>query len=198
MSFISREITQELIHLVQSYPVVTVLGPRQSGKTTLVRELFQNKPYVSLENPDLRSFAEQDPRGFFANYPDGAVLDEIQRAPWLLSYIQGIVDESNQKGVFILTGSHQHELHQSITQSLAGRTAIIKLLPFCLTELPDEFQHKEIDYYLFHGMYPRIYNDNLSPSSFYGSYLQTYLESAYSGDLDHSFRSIVITDSDSS
>ena len=176
MSFISRDMTKELLDLAASYPVVTVLGPRQSGKTTLVRHLFQSKPYVSLENPDLRYFAEDDPRGFLQQYPEGAIFDEIQRASWLLSYIQEIVDESKNKGMYILTGSHQHELHQSISQSLAGRTGIIKLLPFCLSELPKEYQNQDIEYYLFNGMYPRIYNDKLKPNSFYSSYLQTYVE----------------------
>jgi uncharacterized protein len=176
MTFVARDISREITHLAASYPVVTVLGPRQSGKTTLVRKLFFQKPYISLEDPDVRSFAESDPRGFLGNYSEGAVFDEIQRAPFLLSYLQTIVDNSDQKGLFILTGSHQHELHQSISQSLAGRTAVVRLLPFCLSELPEKFQNKEIEFYLFHGMYPRVYNDSLQPTTFYNSYMQTYVE----------------------
>lgn len=176
MQFIRREIERELLSMARAYPTVTVLGPRQSGKTTLVRALFADKPYVSLENPDEREFASQDPRSFFATYPQGAILDEIQRLPQLLSYIQGIVDARQDKGLFILTGSHQHELHQSISQSLAGRTSILKLYPFCLTELPQAFQKKELDYYIHQGMYPRVYDDQLDPTKFYRNYLQTYIE----------------------
>jgi predicted AAA+ superfamily ATPase len=176
MHFLARDLQQELMSMAQDYPIVTLIGPRQSGKTTLVRHLFQHKPYVSLENPDDRSFAEQDPRGFLDAYPHGAVLDEIQRLPILLSYLQGIVDNQHTKGLFILTGSHQHELHQSISQSLAGRTALLTLLPLCLAELPVEHQHHDLDYYLYHGMYPRVVQDNLEPSKYYRNYLKTYVE----------------------
>lgn len=176
MTILSRDISEELLSLARQYPVVTLLGPRQSGKTTLVRRLFQHKPYVSLENPDDRYFAETDPRAFLENYPDGAILDEIQRLPILLSYIQGIVDDKKTKGQFILTGSHQHQLHQSVSQSLAGRTAILTLLPFCISELPLERQQLTLNDYLYQGMYPRIYDDALNPTTFYRSYLQTYVE----------------------
>lgn len=176
MSMLNRDISAELLEMANQYPVVTLLGPRQSGKTTLVKQLFKDMPYVSLENPDDRSFAEFDPRAFLENYPNGVILDEIQRLPILLSYIQGIVDQRKKKGIFILTGSHQHQLHQSVSQSLAGRTAILKLLPFCLSELPVNHQHQALDYYLYHGMYPRIYDDSLNPTKFYRSYLQTYVE----------------------
>lgn len=176
MNFLPRDIQNEMLAMAKAYPIVTVLGPRQSGKTTIARHLFNQKPYVSLENPDDRRFAEFDPRAFLENFPDGAVLDEIQRLPILLSYLQGIVDEQQQKGLFILTGSHQHELHQSVSQSLAGRTAILTLLPLCLSELPPEHQNQSIDYYLYQGMYPAIYHDKLNPTKFYRNYLQTYVE----------------------
>ena len=176
MTILARDMSKEVLDLATQYPVVTVLGPRQSGKTTLVRQLFKNKPYVSLENPDDRYFAESDPRSFLENYPDGVILDEIQRLPVLLSYIQGIVDEKQTKGLFILTGSHQHQLHLSVSQSLAGRTALLTLLPFCISELPVHLQNLSLDAYLYQGMYPRIYNDNLNPTKFYRSYLQTYVE----------------------
>ena len=176
MNFLNRDIQQEMLDMAKAYPIVTVLGPRQSGKTTLVRHLFKHKPYVSLENPDDRSFAEQDPKAFLDSYPKGAILDEIQRLPLLLSYLQGIVDENPTKGLFILTGSHQHELHHSVSQSLAGRTALLTLLPFCLSELPVSLQHQELDYYLYQGLYPRIYHDHLNPTKFYRNYLQTYIE----------------------
>ena len=176
MDFLVRDMQKEMLDMANAYPIVTVLGPRQSGKTTLVRRLFSHKPYVSLENPDDRDFAEQDPRGFLESYPEGAILDEIQRLPLLLSYLQGIVDDKPTKGRFILTGSHQHELHESVSQSLAGRTAILTLLPLCLSELPVEFQSQDLDYYVYHGMYPRIHSDQLAPTKFYRNYLQTYIE----------------------
>src|SRR3989338_4882738 len=134
MSIQPRMIQPLIQRLATSYPVLTLLGPRQSGKTTLVKEVFANKPYVSLENPAMRQFAQDDPLSFLAQYPDGAVLDEVQRAPWLLSYIQGIVDDNQKKSMFILTGSHQQSLHESISQSLAGRTVMLKLLPYSLQE----------------------------------------------------------------
>lgn len=176
MNFINRDIKKELLAMAKSYPVVTLIGPRQSGKTTLVQTLFPKKDYISLENPDDRNFAELDPRGFFDNFPKGAVIDEIQRVPQLLSYIQGIVDKNQMKGQFILTGSHQLSLHQSITQSLAGRTAILTLLPLCISELPAVLQNASLDHLLYHGMYPRVYADNLEPTKFYRNYLQTYVE----------------------
>lgn len=177
MIFFERDIEREVIAMADDYPIVTVLGPRQSGKTTLVRHVFNTKPYVSLENPDDRAFAEQDPKGFLENYPEGAILDEIQRLPLLLSYLQGIVDEHpSKKGLFILTGSHQKELHQSVSQSLAGRTALLTLLPLCLSELPKLEQEKQLDDYLYQGMYPRVYQDKLNPTKYYRNYLQTYVE----------------------
>src|SRR5690606_39617273 len=114
---------------------VAVIGPRQSGKTTLVRSLFKDKPYVSLEDPDTRQYALEDPRGFLANYPNGAILDEAQRTPNLFSYLQGILDERNRMGEFIITGSNNFLLQQNITQSLAGRVAYLQLLPLALQEL---------------------------------------------------------------
>ena len=120
---IHRDMTSELIEAASEYPVVTIFGPRQSGKTTLVRMTFPHKPYRSLEDPDVRLAADKDPRGFFAELPEGGILDEIHRLPKLLSYIQGITDSKKKKGMYILTGSHQPELHQAVSQSLAGRFA---------------------------------------------------------------------------
>lgn len=174
MHILSRDLAAELATMAASYPIVTILGPRQSGKTTLAKTLFPNKPYVSLENPDERSFADIDPRAFLERFPDGAILDEIQRLPKLLSYIQGIVDNQEKKGMFIMTGSHQLALHESISQSLAGRTAILKLLPLSLAELPE--LGFSIDEYLLHGMYPRVYKDAINPTKFYRDYVQTYVE----------------------
>jgi uncharacterized protein len=173
---VAREMSLELRKMAVKYPVVTVLGPRQSGKSTLVRREFPDKPYVSLEDLDERGFAESDPRGFLERFVYGAVLDEIQRAPQLLSYIQGIVDERDEKGFFILTGSHQLELHESVTQLLAGRTAILKLLPLSIAELRQSQLAFSLDNYIYHGMYPRIYKDEINSTKFYRDYVQTYVE----------------------
>ncbi|HEX4839730.1 MAG TPA: AAA family ATPase, partial [Rhabdochlamydiaceae bacterium] len=167
---IHREILEELQELVRSYPVVTIIGPRQSGKTTLVKFAFPNKPYVNLENPDIRNLAEIDPRSFLEQYPNGAILDEIQRVPILLSYIQTIVDETDQKGMFILTGSHQLELHEAISQSLAGRTALLSLLPLSLNELTAAGFNPSLNELLIKGGYPRIYQDKLDPTKAYRNY----------------------------
>jgi len=176
MKLIHRNATVEVLNMANSYPVVTVLGPRQSGKTTLVKSLFPTKPYVSLEDLDEQAFIENDPRAFLEKYPDGVILDEIQRQPQLLSYIQGIVDKEPTKGKYILTGSHQLALHQAISQSLAGRTAILKLLPLSIHELSQTTPIKSLDYYIYHGMYPRIYHDNINPTKYYRDYTQTYIE----------------------
>ena len=171
-----RQVAKELESLSKSYPVVTVIGPRQSGKTTLVKLVFPQKPYVSLEDLDIRNLAQTDPRSFLEQYPHGAIVDEIQRVPALLSYIQTIVDAKDCKGFFILTGSHQLELNQAITQSLAGRTALLTLLPLSLDELAQakiEFSLNEV---LLKGGYPRIYKDNLDPTKAYRNYFQTYVE----------------------
>lgn len=171
-----REIEPELLELANGYPIVTVIGPRQSGKTTLVRHVFPEKPYANLEDPDTRILADSDPRGFLDRYPNGAILDEIQRLPKLLSYIQAIVDEKDQKGLFILAGNHQLELYQAITQSLAGRTALLTLLPMSLDELAKAGINLSLDEALIKGGYPRIYKDNLNPTKAYRNYFQTYVE----------------------
>ncbi|QTR52783.1 AAA family ATPase [Thiothrix unzii] len=132
---IKRSIVPELLESSREYPVVTVFGPRQSGKTVLTQQCFPDKPYYLLEDPDTRLAAETDPRGFLGQMPNGAILDEIQRLPLLLSYIQGIVDKTQQPGMFILTGSHQPDLHMAVSQSLAGRTALLTLLPLAREEL---------------------------------------------------------------
>ncbi|MEI8365198.1 MAG: ATP-binding protein [Parachlamydiaceae bacterium] len=171
-----REIESEIKDLAQGYPVITVLGPRQSGKTTLVRQVFPHKPYANLEDVDTRNLAQDDPRGFLMRYPEGAILDEIQRVPALLSYIQTIVDEQDKKGFFILTGSHQMELHQAISQSLAGRTALLTLLPMSMQELTMSHINFSLNSLLINGGYPRIYKDSLDPTKAYRNYFQTYVE----------------------
>lgn len=171
-----RLLATELEALALQYPIVTILGPRQSGKTTLVRLVFANKPYVNLEALDIQEMAKADPRGFLNQYPDGAILDEIQQAPFLLSYIQVLVDENPKKGLFILTGSHQMELHEAISQSLAGRTALLQLLPMSLAECAEAHIEMSLDEALLKGGYPRIFKDQLDPTKAYRNYFQTYVE----------------------
>src|SRR3989344_1922918 len=140
-----RSLTSYLQRLATKYPVITLLGPRQSGKTTLVRATFPKKPYVNMEDADNRALATLDPKSFLQNYPKGAILDEVQRTPHLLSSIQVIVDEADQKGMFILTGSHQAELHSAVAQSLAGRTSLLRLLPLSVAELKDGGVHDSVE-----------------------------------------------------
>ncbi len=176
MKLVVRTAAGPLLRLASQYPVVTITGPRQSGKTTLCRQVFPDKAYVNLENPDTRRFAQDDPRGFLAGLPDGAILDEIQRTPELLSYIQPLIDDDHRRGLFILTGSQQFAVTNSINQSLAGRTALLKLLPFSMEELHAEQGHYPIDLLLLTGFYPRIWHDALDPSSALAAYLETYVE----------------------
>ena len=172
-----RALTKKLASSVQKYPIVSVIGPRQSGKTTLVKLTFPNKPYVSLEDPDMREYATTDPRGFLSDYPGGAILDEIQRVPQLFSYLQTIVDSNNKTGMFVLTGSHHFLLQENISQTLAGRTAILKLLPLSLAELQEiPFTYNNYEEYLFKGFYPRIYHKKINPRDWYLNYIQTYVE----------------------
>ncbi len=173
---IERTLAKKLIALAQKFPVVTLTGPRQSGKTTLVKALFPALPYVSLEEPDLRQFAYTDPRGFLSNFKQGAVLDEVQRTPDLLSYIQTIVD--NDPGVhFILTGSSNLLLMEKIGQTLAGRSAVLHLLPLSLQELRDSGHvFERYEQAIYTGQYPRIYDKEIAPTDFYPSYIQTYVE----------------------
>ncbi|MGE3954413.1 MAG: ATP-binding protein [Parachlamydiales bacterium] len=171
-----REIEAELEELAKGYPVITVTGPRQSGKTTLVKQVFPDKPYVNLEDPEALAVAVNDPRAFLRRFPKGAILDEIQQAPRLLSYIQVIVDEAGQMGMFILTGSHQLRLHESVTQSLAGRTALLFLLPLSLSELTQSGIELSLDEALYTGGYPGIYSRRLTPTRTYRNYFQTYIQ----------------------
>jgi len=176
--YIDRDIGKLLKKYATQYPVVTVTGPRQSGKTTLCRHTFPNRKYVSLEDLDNREYANSDPRGFLSEYSNGVIIDEVQRVPDLLSYIQGIVDEKNIKGEFILTGSSQLELTKSVSQSLAGRTILLKLLPFSYTEIygKTKFMPSSLDEVLYNGFYPRIYVDKLDATEALSSYISTYIE----------------------
>ena len=176
--YINRDAGILLKRYSEQYPVVTITGPRQSGKTTLCRHIFPDKKYVSLEDLDNRAYADSDPRAFLAEYSNGVIIDEIQRVPDLLSYIQTAVDENNMKGEFILTGSSQLELTNNISQSLAGRTALLKLLPFSYTEIYNKKTSTQVllDEILFNGFYPRIYADKLNPSEALSAYISTYIE----------------------
>lgn len=174
---IPREAEPVVRRLAEGYPVVAITGPRQSGKTTLVRTLFADRPYVSLEDLDELDFATRDPRGFLSRYPDGAVLDEVQRAPSLFSYLQTRVDEDRRLGRFILTGSQQFGLLSGITQTLAGRVALVPLLPFTLGELQSADEAPgSLEDLLFSGLYPPVYDRQLDPVIWYGNYVQTYIE----------------------
>jgi uncharacterized protein len=190
---IPRTLAIKFKQAIEHYPVVTLTGPRQSGKTTLARTELPHYEYVSLELPEHRSFALKDPRGFLGQFKKPVILDEAQRAPDLFSYIQTLVDEHNQPGQYILTGSQNFLLLQSITQSLAGRCAILHLLPFSLSELLqrdaislDHLGQKtpesrrldagDLIETLFKGFYPRIHDKKLSPQDWLGNYYQTYLE----------------------
>lgn len=160
------------------FPVIAIIGPRQSGKTTLVKHYFKNHAYLNLENPELRAFALEDPNRFLNEYENGhgIIIDEFQYAPQLLSYIQIIADEKKRLGYFVLTGSQNFLVNQSITQSLAGRVGILTLLPLSLHELMTNHLIDDVDQTILKGSYPRVYEENIDPIDFYPSYIHTYLE----------------------
>lgn len=174
---IPRALSKTLLRLAKGFPVTVVTGPRQSGKTTLVRATFPDKPYVSLENPDTRQFAMEDGRRFLALYPSGAIFDEVQRTPELLSYLQGLVDENRKPGQYILTGSQNFSLAHSISQSLAGRAGMAQLLPLSAAELDMAgILAPNLDEWLFLGGYPGLRAPNVTPGDWFASYVTTYLE----------------------
>lgn len=174
---IERTIARELLAQLEEFPIVTVLGPRQSGKTTLVQMVLPEYNYVSLENPETRLLAEEDPKALVKRYGRKTIFDEIQRAPHLLSYIQGLVDAGGVNGQYVLTGSHQLELRNAISQSLAGRTGVLQLLPLSISELTSAgIKLGDFDSYLFHGFLPRVHDQNQRPHIAYSSYYQTYVE----------------------
>ncbi len=173
---IPRTITPHLRALFGQYPFVTVTGPRQSGKTTLCRAAFPDLAYVNLESPRERRFADEDPERFLAGYPEGAILDEIQRVPELLSWLQVLADERGANGLFVLTGSGDFLLFDRMDQSLAGRTALLRLLPLSVEELRQDGRNPGLDEMLFTGFFPRIHDRNLDPATALGDYVETYLE----------------------
>ena len=176
VTMIDREITRRLTTLFQQYPFVTVTGPRQSGKTTLCRAAFPDLQYANLEAPDQREFAESDPRGFLSQLGEGAIIDEVQHVPALLSYLQVLADEIGRNGLFVLTGSEQFRLSDAIGQSLAGRTALLRLLPFSLAERQRTGASDAINDIIYSGFYPRILDQGLDPWQALGDYFETYVE----------------------
>ena len=174
---IKREAATRLIKLARTFRSVAVVGPRQSGKTTLCRAIFPEKPYISLENPDILEFAVADPRGFLSQYKSGAILDEIQRAPHLFSYLQQILDETKKKGLFILTGSNNFLLQQNVTQTLSGRLTYIQLLPLSFQELKASKKIKtKYNWHIVAGGYPEVIAKKINPADWYPGYIATYIE----------------------
>lgn len=174
---INREIADAIRTLSQKYPVLAVTGPRQSGKTTLLKSIFSDYEYVSLENPDIRMFAETDTNGFLQKYGKYVIIDEAQRVPMLFSYLQTLVDDSGLMGQFILSGSQNFHLMRNITQSLAGRVAIFKLFPFDFREmLSAGLLNGNYLENIVRGFYPAIYNRDIPSEIFYSNYVQTYIQ----------------------
>jgi uncharacterized protein len=174
---IPRDIQSELTHCCREYPVVCITGPRQSGKTTLAKAVFADRPYVSFEEPIVRNLYHEDSRGFLNRHPDGAIFDEVQHVPDLFSYLQTEVDKNRSPGRFILTGSEHFGLTEKISQSLAGRTAILELLPFSLNELESgKWLDDDLNRVLWRGAYPPVHDRNLRPDRWYANYLATYIQ----------------------
>ena len=172
---IPRLVSEKILLFATQFRAVLIVGPRQSGKTTLIKHLFPSKPYVSLENPDERLLAETDPRGFLSRFPNGALLDEMQRVPLLLNYLQEILDTSKQDGLFVLTGSNNILFQESISQSLAGRVGVVDMLPLCFRELPDGAS-LSMNSFIRLGGYPEIHALHRKPELWYASYLRTFEE----------------------
>jgi len=174
---IRRHIESEFFQLLGEYPIVTLLGPRQAGKTTFARQALPGYAYVNLEQPEIREFAQEDPKAFLAQFSGKVIFDEIQRVPDLLSYLQVAVDSRRDNGCYVLTGSHQLALREAIAQSLAGRTAILHLLPFSIAELiENQFGFNRPEEYIYQGFLPRIYDQKQRPTPAYSNYYQTYVE----------------------
>lgn len=174
---IERSIKSKLLQLLKSFPVVTLTGCRQCGKSTLLKHLLPDYTYISLEDLDLRQIAKEDPRHFISIYSQKVIIDEIQQVPELLSYLQTHIDSVNESGMYVLTGSHNLLLMQSISQSLAGRTALLSLAPFSVAELRSEnLVPQTTNEMLFKGSFPRIYDKQIEATDFYPSYIKTYID----------------------
>lgn len=173
---ISRQIAGELSATAAEFPVVTIIGPRQAGKTTLARMHFPGHAYANLEALDVRLLATSDPNAFFSHFPPPVIIDEIQRVPELLSVIQVLADSSRKRGQFILTGSHQLRLQEAVSQSLAGRTVLLRLLPLSISELEAASIQCTRNEYIHQGFMPRLYDEDVDPTRLYRSYCQTYIE----------------------
>lgn len=174
---INRDLASKALEMAEKFPVVSITGPRQSGKSTLIKAIFSNYSYVNLEDEDVRAFALDDPRGFLAHIGNHAIIDEAQRVPSLFSYLQGVVDETGEPGQFIISGSQNFLLMEAIDQSLAGRVAILNLLPLSARELIRAGMFpRNVDDWVFAGGYPRIYDRRINPADYYPNYIQTYLE----------------------
>lgn len=175
--YYQRQITNKLKQTLNTFPVITLLGARQCGKTTLLRKEFPAYRYVSLETPDIREMAINDPKHFIELYPDKTIIDEVQRVPSLLSYLQEHIDLQSKVGMYILTGSHNFMLSESISQSLAGRTAVFVLAPLSIAEMRNaNLLSDSVNDTFFRGAYPRVYQMAQDPTLFYSSYLSTYIE----------------------
>lgn len=174
---IERAILEIVMDMAAKFPVVTLTGPRQCGKSTLLKSCFAEYKYISLEDPDVRQIAENDPRGFLRGCGSKCIIDEAQRVPGLFSYLQTIVDSRDECGQFILSGSHNFLLMERISQSLAGRTSVLKLFPFSVAELREAGKlPNDLDEFLLKGCYPRLYDKKLKAKEYFTSYLQTYVE----------------------
>lgn len=174
---IARQISASIKKLLPKYPIIAVTGPRQSGKTTLLKNILPDYRYVSLENPDNRAFATDDPNGFLKKYNEQVIFDEVQRVPTLIPYLQTFVDNSGMMGQFVISGSQNFHLLENITQSLAGRVALFKLLPFDSSELKQAaLLSSGWDTMITKGFYPAIYDRDIEPAMFYNNYLQTYID----------------------
>ena len=174
---INRQLVNAIVALKDKFPIIALTGPRQSGKTTLLKNTFPDYQYISLEDPDYREFAQNDPKGFLKNFSENIIFDEVQRVPHLFSYLQTVVDASGKMGQFILSGSQNFHLLQQITQSLAGRVALFKLLPFDFQELKTaNLLPSDYSEILVRGFYPALFDRNIPSADFYSNYIQTYVE----------------------
>lgn len=176
MNYIKREMENELQTSASEYPIVAILGPRQSGKTTLAKLAFTNKKYISLEDLENREFATSDPKGFLQTHKEGAIIDEIQRVPSLLSYLQSEVDQNRRPGRFILTGSNQYLLQEKLVQSLAGRISLLRLLPLSILELQKQKLELNLEQLMLKGFYPELHTKEIRATNWLNNYIETYVD----------------------